>query len=173
MEYYMYIPNTIKICGELLSFTLFNNDNEVKKMREYEEKSLLSIARQTKRKYNFAPIFKPQSQINGIHDIVRPIIMDAKKRMYKDMNEYMENIFNAPSTINRIMRYYHQCNIMGDDKEYIGFVNGDNNIVEIIREYDLDKYIHAEDVRQRLQLWIDSSLVIHEPNIICHISRGD
>lgn len=26
--------------------------------------------------------------------------------LYSAMNDYLENIFNAPSTINRIMRYY-------------------------------------------------------------------
>lgn len=28
------------------------------------------------------------------------------KTVYSAMNDYLENIFNAPSTINRIMKYY-------------------------------------------------------------------
>lgn len=28
------------------------------------------------------------------------------KTLYSAMNDYLENIFNAPSTINRIMKYY-------------------------------------------------------------------
>lgn len=126
-------------------------------MRKCNEKTLHSIARARKGNYDFVPIFKPPSKI-GIHDIVRPIIRDAQKRMYTDMNDYMENIFNAPSTINRIMKYYHRANIIGDDKEYIGFVNSDNNIVEIVQEYDLDEYIHAEEIQQKIQLWIDYSI---------------
>lgn len=38
------------------------------------------------------------------------VIMNGIDKMFKTaysaMNDYLENIFNAPSTINRIMRYY-------------------------------------------------------------------
>ena len=38
------------------------------------------------------------------------VIMNTLDKMfttvYSAMNDYLENIFNAPSTINRIMRYY-------------------------------------------------------------------
>ena len=132
---------------------------------------LEKIAREKKGNYTFAPIFKPQPQINGIHDIVRPIIQDAQKRMYKDMNNYMENILNSPSTINRIIQYYHHAKKIDSDKEYIGFVNGDNNIIEIVREYDLDEYIHNEEIMQRIQVWIDSGICIHKPNLIAHIPK--
>ena len=140
-------------------------------MRKCNEKTLHSIARARKGDYDFVPKFQPPPRINGIHDIVRPIVQDAQRKMYKDMNDYMENIFNAPSTINRIMKYYHRANIIGDDKEYIGFVNSDNNIVEIVQEYDIDKYVHAEEIRQRIELEMQSNLVILKPSLICYIPK--
>ena len=133
------------------------------------EKTLHSITREKKGNYTFAPIFKPQPQINSIHDIVRPIVQDAQKRMYKDMNSYMENILNSPSTINRIIKYYHHVRKIDSDKEYIGFVNSD--IIEIVREYDLEEYIHKEETMQMIQIWVDSGICIHKPNLIAHIPK--
>ena len=40
------------------------------------------------------------------HDIIINTIDKMFKTLYSAMNDYLENIFNAPSTINRIMKYY-------------------------------------------------------------------
>lgn len=40
------------------------------------------------------------------YDIVINTLDRMFKTVYSAMNDYIENIFNAPSTINRIMKYY-------------------------------------------------------------------
>lgn len=40
------------------------------------------------------------------YDMIVKAINDILTRMYKAMNDYLENILNAPSTINRIFKYY-------------------------------------------------------------------
>ena len=61
------------------------------------------------------------------------------QRIYSDMNEYMENIFNSPSTVNRLLPYYiFGIDISKPNKRYIMF-NG-----KIVREYDLGEVIVNE-----------------------------
>ena len=40
------------------------------------------------------------------YDIVVKTLNILFTILYSTMNDYLENIFNAPSTINRIMKYY-------------------------------------------------------------------
>lgn len=40
------------------------------------------------------------------YEVIMNSIDKIFKTVYSAMNDYLENIFNAPSTINRIMRYY-------------------------------------------------------------------
>ena len=40
------------------------------------------------------------------YEVIEEIIQDTLSKMYKEMNEYFENIINSPSTINRISKYY-------------------------------------------------------------------
>lgn len=40
------------------------------------------------------------------YEIIEEIIRNTLSEMYKEMNEYFENIINSPSTINRIFKYY-------------------------------------------------------------------
>lgn len=39
-------------------------------------------------------------------DTIIEIYNQTMGKIYKAMNDYLENIFNSPSTINRIMKYY-------------------------------------------------------------------
>lgn len=55
-----------------------------------------------------------------------------------DMEKYLENIQNSPSTINRLIGYYHYARNPDEPlKEYIVFAY--NGKVTIIKEYDLKK----------------------------------
>lgn len=40
------------------------------------------------------------------YEVIMNRIDKMFKTLYSAMNDYLENIFNAPSTINRIMKYY-------------------------------------------------------------------
>lgn len=40
------------------------------------------------------------------YDIIRKLTNATIRKMYKEMNDYLEYILKLPSTINRIMRYY-------------------------------------------------------------------
>lgn len=40
------------------------------------------------------------------YNIIRNEINRVLSNIYKDMNDYLENIITAPSTINRIYKYY-------------------------------------------------------------------
>lgn len=63
---------------------------------------------------------------------IKPIIQNNLMKVYSTINDYFENIMNAPSTINRILPYYgYAVNVDDPTKRYIVF-NG-----EIIREYTL------------------------------------
>ena len=37
---------------------------------------------------------------------VNQLVNEALRKFHKIMNDYLENILNAPSTINRILKYY-------------------------------------------------------------------
>lgn len=55
-----------------------------------------------------------------------------------DMEKYLENIQNSPSTINRLIGYYHYARNPDEPlKEYLVFAY--NGKVTIIKEYDLKK----------------------------------
>lgn len=70
--------------------------------------------------------------VNKNYEMVMKAIHDALHNLYSLMNEYMEYIFNAPSTINRIMRYYAIGFQDGEPtKRYIMFGG------TIVREYEL------------------------------------
>ena len=61
------------------------------------------------------------------------IIQEAITEVYKQIEEYLFNVFNSPSTINRIMRYY----AIGFDstvtnKRYIMFGG------TIVKEFEID-----------------------------------
>ena len=62
-------------------------------------------------------------------------LLNAKiKHMYSLIEEYLQNIMNAPSTINRLLTYYHiGFDPAYPDKTYIMFGG------KIIREYTLVK----------------------------------
>ena len=66
------------------------------------------------------------------YDVVIETVNRILSELYEEMEKYLENIFNAPSTINRIMRYYA-----------IGFQDGEPNkrfIMfggTVVREYEI------------------------------------
>lgn len=61
----------------------------------------------------------------------------------RDMEKYLENIQNSPSTINRLIGYYHYARNPDEPlKVYLVFVY--NGKVRIIKEYDLKKEIDRQ-----------------------------
>lgn len=73
------------------------------------------------------------------YKIVKNTIDKILRTWYSAMNDYLENIFNAPSTINRIMKYYTIG--INDDKpleRYIMFNGAIVAIFEIKLEYSMD-----------------------------------
>ena len=66
------------------------------------------------------------------YEIMIEVIYKPIREVYKQMNDYLENIITAPSTINRIIRYYA-----------IGFQDGKPNkrfIMfggNVVKEYEL------------------------------------
>lgn len=40
------------------------------------------------------------------YDVIREVINEILRKIYKSMNDYIEYVLNSPSTINRIFRYY-------------------------------------------------------------------
>lgn len=111
-------------------------------MRKCKEKTLHSIARARKGNYDFVPKFQPPPRININHDIVRQMLQNAQKQMWGDMEDYLKNIINSPSTINRIMKYYYTGRMDNPDgKEYIVFVRNYDEKVTIVREFDIYDYV--------------------------------
>lgn len=79
----------------------------------------------------------------GNYDVVIETVNRILSELYEEMEKYLENIFNAPSTINRIMRYYAiGFNDNEPNKRYIMFGG------TIVREYEivLPKYDGVRDV---------------------------
>ena len=69
------------------------------------------------------------------------------KKVYSEMNDYFENILNAPSTINRVIKYYHLGFNPGEpDSRYIMFVGG-----KIIREYHIEFRIESKKIHPQLR----------------------
>ena len=67
------------------------------------------------------------------YDIIIKTIDDFYRQFYAVIEEYFENIMNAPSTINRIIRYYALGFVDGVyDSRYILFQD------IIIREYKIE-----------------------------------
>ena len=67
------------------------------------------------------------------YQVIIDTINQAYSKIYKAMNDYLENIINAPSTINRIFKYY-AIGLPSDpniQKRWIMFNE------KIVREYEL------------------------------------
>lgn len=70
--------------------------------------------------------------VNKNYEVIINTIDNIFHKLYSLMNEYLEYIFNAPSTINRIMKYYAIGFQDGEPtKRYIMFGG------TIVREYEL------------------------------------
>lgn len=66
------------------------------------------------------------------YDYIIEKINNIIKELYSLVEEYLENIFNAPSTVNRVLRYYAVgFNPSVPNKRYI-FFNG-----EMVKEFEL------------------------------------
>ena len=66
------------------------------------------------------------------YEVIVHRINEVLRKLYSEIEDYFENILNAPSTINRIIRYYSVGFQEGKyDSRFILF----NNIV--IREYEV------------------------------------
>ena len=44
--------------------------------------------------------------MSGNYDVINETICKTIRAIYADMNDYLKNILDSPSTINRIFRYY-------------------------------------------------------------------
>lgn len=80
------------------------------------------------------------------------------QKHYSELEDYLENIFNSPSTINRLLTHY---SIQYDaDHRYIQIVINDTVIkrVELSREEQLEF--------MKIQMWVDMGLIVHTPDPI-------
>ena len=80
------------------------------------------------------------------------------QKHYGELEDYLENIFNSPSTINKLLTHY---SIQYDtNHRYIQIVINDTVVkkVELSREEQLEF--------MKLQLWIEMGLVVHTPEPI-------
>lgn len=87
------------------------------------------------------------------YQVVSDFINRILTKRYQLIENYLENILNSPSTINRIIKYYRVGYSEDYSKMYLLFRD------TIIRKYgiSLNDY-HRE---QQLELWIEMSLHIH------------
>ena len=75
--------------------------------------------------------------MTGNYDIIINSIDKMFKTLYSAMNDYLENIFNTPSTINRIMKYYAIG--IDDSKPLERYIMFGGTIVKVFKiEYDGD-----------------------------------
>lgn len=77
--------------------------------------------------------------MTGNYEVIVNTLDKIFTRLYSAMNDYFENIFNAPSTINRIIKYY----AIGFDNDkplerYIMFGGTIVAVFEIKLEYEVD-----------------------------------
>lgn len=69
---------------------------------------------------------------NNNYNVIVETIDNILYELYSEMEKYMENIFNAPSTINKILTYYALgFNPAEPTKRFIMFGG------KIIREYEI------------------------------------
>ena len=66
------------------------------------------------------------------YKIIKETVQKMIKKLYKAINDYLENIFHSPSTINRLIKYYQVGYCPSEpNKRYIYF-NG-----KCIREFEI------------------------------------
>ena len=91
-----------------------------------------------------------------------PIVKYSKRflqKHYRELEDYLENIFNSPSTINRLLTYHSiHYNI---DYTYIQIVINDTVVkrVKLPREKQLEF--------MKIQMWIECGPTLHTPDLIC------
>ena len=86
------------------------------------------------------------------------------RRRANQIEKYLENIFNSPSTINKVLSYY-QIGYSEDYSEmYLLFKD------KIVRTYGISEEDYYRELR--MELWVESGLTIQEPGIIApHIPK--
>ena len=82
--------------------------------------------------------------LNDRFKIIRDTITEMIKVFYGYMEDYLQNIFSAASTINRVLSYY-KIGISTDDKNkrYIIFYRNCNNFY-IVREFDFEDFFGVD-----------------------------
>ena len=86
------------------------------------------------------------------------------RRRANQIEKYLENILNAPSTINKILSYYGIGYSEDYSEMYLLFKD------KIVRTYGISEEDYYRNLR--MELWAESGLTIHEPGIIApHIPK--
>lgn len=84
------------------------------------------------------PIPEQSITIQGSVSSYGKVYFGMMFKILVDMERYLKNIVNSPSTINRLIGYYHYARNPDEPlKEYLVFAY--NGKVTIIKEYDLKK----------------------------------
>ena len=90
-----------------------------------------------------------------------PIVKYANRflqKHYRELEDYLENIFNSPSTINRLLTYHSiQYDI---DHCYIQIVINDT----VVKRVKLSRKEQLEFMK--IKIWVDRGLTVHTPDPI-------
>ena len=106
---------------------------------------------------------KKQTMFPGLGIIQRHTELMIRKR-WNEMEKYLENIIDGPSTINGIIKYYGVGYSEDYSEMYLLFQN------KIVRTYGISEEDFYRDLR--MELWVESGLTLHEPGIIApHIPK--
>ena len=84
-------------------------------------------------------------------------------KRYKVIEKYLENIINSPSTINRIVKYYHI--VFSEDYTMVYLLFKDT----IIRRYGITRKDYYDELK--IEMWCEMGLNIQVPVPIMYIPK--
>lgn len=85
------------------------------------------------------------------------------RRYYQRIEKDLQEIVNAPSTINSIIKYY-RVSMNADPIDYLLFIY--KGEIYFIKQYDLLKFVEKERELDKLKYWCDSGLPLIKPHPI-------
>ena len=85
------------------------------------------------------------------------------RRYYQKIERDLQEIVNAPSTINSIIKYY-RVSMNADPISYLLFIY--KNEIYFIKEYDLVEFIEKERELDKIKYWCDNGLQVIKPHPI-------